>query len=140
MSAKMIGSLLSVALLAALTLGVFALTSDKPEHEGSTAADAHGNPNRPQTELLPVTLRSGGFVPREMSRPAGDYILSINNLSGVPELDLRLSREGGEKMSETKVLRRKPYWRQLMRLTPGTYLITEAGHPEWTCRLTVTAR
>lgn len=131
--------LLSVPVLAALTFGVLAIASDKPATEGGKAAGVQGNQHRPQAEMLPVMLRAGGFVPREISRPAGEYVLSVNDQSGLPGLALRLQRENGERMHEAKVSRRKPYWRQLLRLTPGTYLITEANHPEWVCRITVTA-
>jgi hypothetical protein len=139
MSNKRIGVLLCVPVLAALTLGVFAFTSPKPDSGNSKAADVQGNPNRPGAELLPVMLRAGGFVPREVSRPAGEYVLSVNDQSGMPGLELRLERENGGRMHEAKLSRRKPYLRQLFRLTPGTYLITEANHPEWACRITVTA-
>jgi hypothetical protein len=140
MSIKKIVALLCVPVSAALTLGVLALGSVKSDPGHGKAADAQGNPNRPQAEFLPVMLRSGGFVPREISRPAGEYVLSVNNQSRLAEVNLRLARENGERVHEAKVLRRKPYWRQLVRLTPGTYLITEASHPDWVCRITVTAR
>jgi hypothetical protein len=139
MPTKKIGSLLGAILFAALTLGVLAVASNRLSQEGGEATDAQSNPNRPQAEMLPVMLRAGGFVPREISRPAGEYVLSINDQSGLQGVALRLDRENGNRMHEAKVSRRKPYWRQLLRLTPGTYLITEANHPEWVCRITVTA-
>lgn len=139
MSVKVVGYLMTVTLLAALTLGVFALTSNKSNPDEGGAPVSQRDPNGPQAELLPVMLRAGGFVPREISRPAGEYVLSVNDQSGVPGLELRLDRENGRRMHEAKVSRRRPYWRQLLRLTPGTYLITETNHPEWVCRITVTA-
>jgi hypothetical protein len=140
MIGKKIASLLLIALSAALTICALALASGNPTIEGRGITEARDVPNHPQAEFLPVMLRLGGFVPREISRPAGEYVLSVNNQSGVPEVELRLQRENGERVHEAKVLRRKPYWRQLVRLTPGTYLITEASHPGWVCRITVTAR
>jgi hypothetical protein len=139
MTGKKISSLLFLALSAALTLGVLALATVKLNSAGHDSAEARGNPSRPQAELLPVMLRAGGFVPREITKSAGEYVLSVNDQSGTPGLELRLARENGERTHEAKLSRRKPYWRQLLRLTPGTYLITEANHPEWSCRITVTA-
>lgn len=139
MISKKITSLLFLALCAALTLGTLALTTGKPNSGRYDPIEARENPNRPQTELLPIMLRAGGFVPREISRPAGEYVLSVNDQSGLPGLELRLARENGGRMHEVKLSRRKPYWRQLLRLTPGTYIITEANHPEWVCRITVSA-
>ncbi len=139
MTIKKITTLLFLGVSSALTLGALALTTGKPNPGGHDPAVARENPNRPQAELLPVMLRAGGFVPREISRPAGEYVLSVNNQSGIPGLELRLTRENGERMHEAKLSHRKPYLRQPLRLTPGTYMITEADHPEWVCRITVTA-
>jgi len=140
MSTKVIGSLTTVVLLAALTFGVLALSSNKPSLAGGAATVGQGNPNRSQVEMLSVTLRAGGFVPREITRPSGEYILAIGNLSDVPDLTLWMGRENGEKTHEAKASRRKPYWRQQVSLTPGTYLIGAEGHLEWLCRINVTAR
>jgi hypothetical protein len=30
-------------------------------------------------------------------------------------------------------------WRQLVTLPPGSYALTEADHPGWVCRITITA-
>ena len=139
MFTKRTGLILSLPLFAALTLGVFALTRSNSPREAA-AAEAQGNPGRPQAEALPISLRAGGFSPVELSRPAGDYYLSINNLSRVPDLNLRLDRENEGRVKETRTSRARPYWRQHVRLTPGVYLITEADHPDWVCRITVTAR
>ena len=139
MSNKVIGSLTAVALLAALTLGASALSSNKPNPGHTTAPVEQDNPGRSQVEMLPITLRAGGFVPGEITKPSGEYILSISNQSDVPDLVLWVGRENGEKMHEGKASRRKPYWRQQVSLTPGTYLIGEEGHPEWVCRINVTA-
>lgn len=131
----------SALLLVALTVGALALASVKTARKKikkADAAEARSSPNQPHAEALPITLRWGGFVPQELTRPAGDYYLSINNLSGVQDLVLRLDREHGNSMQEAKVSRQKTYWRLQVHLTPGTYLITEAGHPQWVCRITVT--
>ena len=139
MVSKKIISLLFLVLTAALTLGVLAFATGKPNIEGRDPVEVRGNPNRLQADLLPIMLRAGGFVPREISRPAGEYILSVNDQSGMPRLELRLVRDNGERTHEARLSRGKPYWRQVLRLTPGTYLLTEANHPEWVCRITVTA-
>jgi hypothetical protein len=138
MLTKRAGVILSLPLFAALTLGVFALTRNNLPREA--AAEAQGNPGRPLAEALPISLRAGGFSPSEVSRPAGDYYLSVNNLSRVPDLILRLDREKEGRVKESKTSREKTYWREHVHLTPGTYVLTEASHPDWVCRITVTAR
>jgi hypothetical protein len=139
MFTKRAGVILSLPLFAALTLGVFALTRMNSPQEAA-AAEAQGNPGRPLAEALPISLRAGGFSPIEVSRPAGDYYLSINNLSRIHDLSLRLERQHEGRVKESKTSREKSYWREHVHLTPGTYVLTEANHPDWVCRITVTAR
>jgi hypothetical protein len=127
-------------LLVMLTLGVIGLASIMPARKEVAAAGAQKSPHRSQAEALPISLRVGGFDPKEIVKPAGNYYLSVNNLSGVKDLDLRIERENGERFNESKTSREKSYWRQHIHLTPGTYLLTEAGHPDWVCRITVTAQ
>jgi len=88
-------------------------------------------------EVLAIQLRKGGFVPGEITRPKGQYSLLVNNASGEREIILRLHREAREKLHEAQ-LRRGVAWRQFVRLTPGDYVISEANHPDWVCRLTIT--
>jgi hypothetical protein len=86
------------------------------------------------------TLTPTGFEPGETTLPAGEYLLVFNNRTGLDEFALRLEREGRGTVSEAHPPRRKRDWRQMLRLTPGTYVITETSHPEWTLQLTVTPR
>ena len=89
---------------------------------------------------LPLALRMNGFAPAEIERPAGDFLISVTNLSGFPDLVFRLDRENGERLHGAKVPREKLTWRQHVRLTPGSYLLTVMDHPEWSCRITITAQ
>jgi hypothetical protein len=91
----------------------------------------------PQAPAIPILLKPRGFVPKEISKSAGPYYFAVGNLSGVPEVSLRLEREHGARIQEMNARKEKP-WRQIVHLTPGTYLITEANHPDWVCRITVT--
>ncbi len=94
--------------------------------------------NEPQVVALPIVLKPLGFVPSEITKPAGDYFLSVGNQSGVSEITLRLDRERGERLHEAQVKKQRLRWRQAVHLTPGTYLLTEASHPRWVCRITIT--
>lgn len=92
-----------------------------------------------QTRALQILAKPLGFVPKEVTRPAGDYFFSVGNFSGVRELSLRLERENGAKLREVTAKRERP-WKGIVHLTPGTYLLTEANHPEWVCRITISER
>ena len=87
---------------------------------------------------LPIALRMNGFAPAEIERPAGEFFISVTNLTDSPELDFRLDRENGERLHSAKAPKEKRAWRQSVRLTPGTYLLTVLDHPEWSCRITIT--
>ncbi len=91
-------------------------------------------------EVELVTVRPHGFVPAEITRPRGRFLLAVNDRSGLEEVDVRLFREAGGVEREVKVNRKKPDWRELVNLPPGRYVLTEAAHPEWGCRITITPR
>ena len=96
--------------------------------------------DRGQLVAIPIMIRAGGFVPHEVTRPHGDYFLSVTNASGVADIKLRFERENGERLNEVNVKKERPGWRTSVRLTPGTYLLTEADHPTWVCRFVITAQ
>jgi hypothetical protein len=96
------------------------------------------NPKRTvETEL--ITLRRTGFEPREITRPAGEFLLMVENTTG-QSINLRFLQETGGHLHAVALSREQPDWNELEDLHPGRYLLTEADHPDWTCRVTVTAR
>lgn len=90
-----------------------------------------------QAEVITITPR--GFEPLEITRPAGKFLLVVESQVDLPELTLRLDREQGERLHEVLLKRERPEWSQVLDLPAGTYLMTEANHPDWACRLTVTS-
>jgi hypothetical protein len=84
-----------------------------------------------------LTLSARGFDPPEVIWPKGRIFLTVNNLSNVSELVLRLDRDGG-RVKEMKLRSKKERAAGVLDLTPGDYLLTEAGHPGWVCRIKVT--
>ena len=88
--------------------------------------------------VLPIALRMNGFAPNEITHPAGDFFISVTNLTGLPDISFRLDRENGERLHSAKVPKGKRSWRQHVRLTPGDYVLSVTDLPEWTCRITIT--
>jgi hypothetical protein len=43
-------------------------------------------------------------------------------------------------LHEVHVPREQQDWNDIMELEPGSYVLTEAEHPKWTCRITITPR
>lgn len=120
-------------LVAVCVLGVGAHVWLRPAASRPPAEKKEG---RVETEL--VTVTSDGFDPAEISRPKGRFYLAADNLTELPELTLRLTRETGHSAHEARVPEGQADWAGLLDLEPGTYVLREATHPEWTCRITVT--
>lgn len=104
-----------------------------------TIAAPPADPARLESEH--ITIRPSGFEPAEITRPAGRILLSVNDRSGLDSLDLRLNVENVRRLFEARVPRDtkgRHEWRQVVTLPPGRYVLTEAGHPDWVCRITIT--
>ncbi len=109
----------------------------------STATPANSQPptqNRSEMEAETITITPLGFDPPQMTRPKGAFLLVINNRTGLDEITFRLDREAGNRLHEVRVPREQLDWDTVIYLHPGTYLLTEASHPEWECRITITAQ
>lgn len=87
-----------------------------------------------------ITIRPTGFEPVEINRPAGRFLLAVNDRSGRDSVVITLLRESGERLHEVRMRERprKHEWRQVVNLPPGRYVLREAGHPAWMCRITLT--
>lgn len=51
---------------------------------------------------------------------------------------LRLDREAGGRVKEVRLRSKKERAAGVFDLPPGDYLLTEANHPGWVCRIKVT--
>ena len=64
-------------------------------------------------------------------------MLFVDNRSGLEEVTLRVDRVAGPRLHEVRVPREMLDWNEEINLTPGQYVLTEASHPDWVCRITV---
>ncbi|HEX8148024.1 MAG TPA: hypothetical protein VF591_12660 [Pyrinomonadaceae bacterium] len=87
-----------------------------------------------------LTLSPGGFEPAEVTRPAGRFMLAVSNHAGGEEVSLLLSRVRGERLREVKMARGRIRSVNELQLPPGEYVLTAEGHPDWSCRITLTPR
>ena len=95
-----------------------------------------GRNERVETEL--ITITSTGFEPAELTRPAGKFLLEVDNRSEIEEVELRLDREQGGREKSPRIRRTAPEWGGAFDLPPGVYILSEATHPNWICRITLT--
>lgn len=85
-----------------------------------------------------ITVYPHGIEPAEITRGHRQFALILDNRSGLPEVDLRLDREQGSRVREVRVPHEQRNWSEILDLAPGQYVLSEANHPSWTCRITIT--
>ena len=90
-----------------------------------------------EVQLVLLALLPEGFDQREMQLEPGDYVFIVGNRTGLREVNVRLDRAGVGHVAAATVAGRQRDWKQRMRLTTGTYLVTANDNPEWTCRIVV---
>ncbi len=86
-----------------------------------------------------LTLRPTGFEPSEIVRPAGRFLLAVDNRAGVGELAFILVREDGLLATSSLVENKKFRVRRVVDLLPGRYSLKVVDHPDWVCAINVTA-
>ena len=89
----------------------------------------------PEAEV--ITLRPTGFEPSELTRPPGQFLLTINNRTGLEEINLSISTDLGGMVRGFRLNEGRLRSGSFQALPPGRYVITETEHPEWTCYLTI---
>jgi hypothetical protein len=90
-----------------------------------------------EVKLVLLALLPEGFDTKEMRLAAGDYVFIIGNRTGLREISVRLDREGLGRVGAATMGGRQRNWKQRMRLTTGTYIVTANDNPDWTCRIIV---
>ena len=91
-----------------------------------------------QLESELITIWPRGFDPSTIRRPAGRFFLAIENRSGLDSVTLRIDRVAGNRLKEAAVSGGQMDWIDVLDLTPGDYVVTEADHPGWVCNITIT--
>ena len=124
------------SILLLLVSGVLILAHFK--RAPSEAATMVQGPQAPiQAELITVTPT--GFEPSELTRAKGRFLLAIDNQSGLDEVEFYFERETGGRVNVPLSRRGKIAWREIIDLTPGTYVLRAANDESWRCRFTITA-
>jgi hypothetical protein len=104
------------------------------------APASSGNFAQERIEAEVITLRSTGFEPGEITRPASRFFILVENRTDIEAVNLQLNSQHGDRLHNVRMLRGGMDWTEMVDLRPGRYTLTEADHPEWVCRITITAR
>lgn len=137
---KLAFTVFACAAFAISAAGARAWLMPAPDARPATSAqgDAPGDAGKPRVESEVITLTPTGFSPSEITRPRGRFLVVLDDRSGLDEVTFILGRANGDRVREARRTKAELIWRQLEDLPPGEYLLTEAGHPEWVCRITIT--
>lgn len=82
-----------------------------------------------------IELTSSGFTPNELQHAPGRFAIAVENTTLPGEYMLRLKAEDGTVLNEFQVQKGSSAW--TINLQTGTYVLTEANHPQWTCRIVI---
>lgn len=120
-----VSALIAALLLSAAIGGVFELSAQ--------------DESEPRKEAVVIGLYPHGFEPAEITRAAGPFLLVIHDRTGLEETSIRIDRVAGPRLVTVRISNRSADWNALTDLPAGNYLITEAGHPEWSCLIAITS-
>ena len=123
--------LLSILLL--LVSGALILAHFKPAPSEAATMDQRAPV---QAEL--ITITPTGFEPSELTRPKGRFLLAIDNQSGLEQVEFYFEREAGGRVNVPLSRRGKLSWREIVDLTPGTYILRATNDESWRCRIRIT--
>ena len=107
-----------------------------PAADSSSAPAVQSDEATSDIKVVLVNLRPEGCEPEELQLSAGEYLFIARNRTGLDELNLRLIREN-QQIAGGKIPALRKDWKQRLKLTPGTYQLTESTQPEWICRIVV---
>jgi hypothetical protein len=130
-------SLTAVAVSLSLTISAISKSSVPLRRIVNETNANQEQPTRMEAELL--VLRAEGFHPKEITRPAGRFLLVIQNHSTAEEISLVLKQERGAAMREVRTTRRQSKLNEFVDLPPGRYVLSEVNHPDWSCTIIITS-
>ena len=128
---KILRRVLSRARLVALTISLLTVTVVAAALTAASLVTAQQGGR----DELRIELTSSGFTPSEAQHAPGRFAIAVENSTLSGEYTLRLKAEDGTVLSELQVQKGSSAW--TVNLQTGTYTLTEADHPQWTCRIVV---
>lgn len=91
-------------------------------------------------EVENIILTRFGFEPNSITRSSTKFLLSVENRSPADDIELHLDSIAGIRLHQQQVASERPDWRDFFTLEPGDYVLSEANHPDWVCKIKITAR
>lgn len=146
LAASFIFAIAAAVSLAAHSSSVSLSTYVRPSNSLSVTSGAAsagvsaGGVGEKELSVLRLTLSPEGFTPAEVTLPHGRFLLVVYNKSGLEDVDLRFDAVAGGRLREARAKGRGSRWQEVFDPPPGEYVLSLTEHPDWACRITVTAR
>lgn len=86
---------------------------------------------------LAINLTRFGFEPAAATVSAGKCFITIRNMTGTDSINLTISSKQGQTLLAEKTQKERRRWDKLLDLTPGDYVISAEGNPDWVYALTI---
>lgn len=100
----------------------------------------NNNPRVAEIEVERIAVTTNGFEPSEIQRPAGKFLLAIDNRAKPAEFSFELYRLSGQKLNLSPIRQGQRRQQQILDLEPGNYVLSETHHPNWGCQFVISAR
>jgi plastocyanin len=91
----------------------------------------------PKTPSIFIRMLPDRMEPAQVTIDPGPVIILVQNRSTAPNVTVALDQTGGSRLNSTSLQPSQHHSLQSYFLTPGTYVLSEANHPTWTCTITV---
>ena len=104
------------------------------ESSFNNGTQADSTQNEPQ--VLSFLVTPNGFEPSETNVRHGKVLILLQNRTGRRDLNFQLSSDNEGRIAESEPQKRD--WKAHVKLSPGTYILSETNHPEWKSVIQVT--
>ena len=123
------------AVFAALVFVSAHTNATRPAGEASNAATRSSTATATLGKVLPpqhdstkdgpegeiIAVQRNGFEPNEIARPAGPFLLFIDNRTGLDEIQVRLERVNDrERVHDVRLTKRAYSWNTMLNLPPAS--------------------
>lgn len=107
----------------------------QPRVPNVTPVQGAGNQAPSSVTVETIALTPQGFEPNRINRPAGRFLLGIDNRIKPEEFTFEILWENGHTAHKLKLEKGQIRLRRLLNLPEGRYVLRVVDHPEWTCTI-----
>src|ERR1700691_4943357 len=84
-----------------------------------------------------IQMLPRGMDPQQVTVTHGKITMLVQNRSTAPNVKLNFAKTGANAISSVSLLPHQHHSMQTFTLSPGTYVLSESYHKNWSCTITV---